>query len=370
MTGVGAISTVFNESTDAETVAHSCEKYCIDKFIVVTGASVGGIGFEVARVLAKYDAEVFLCCRTIEACEEAVCLIQEAYPDAKVLGHPLDLSSFLSIQRCANYILARRKPIHVLINNAGIMETTTKLTVDNYEMQWQVNFLGPFYLTQLLLPLLMEGGKSLQHPARVIMTSSIMNNINIPKEGIDFTPLLNEKLLSDPLRRYSESKLANIMIAKELSFRMMKGYHGEETDEFDEFISASPVPMTASPWSNVIAVSVHPGITLSTKLLRSLSVTSTLSMALQLLLKDLLRKEKRKTIPQGAATTIFAALHPSILPGLYYADCDVCHVFHPQAEDEESWKKLWDISEQMIATRLKRIEEVQQKVLKHCKLIE
>ncbi len=70
----------FNEHSDAEKVARFCREFCVDRTVVITGASVGGIGFETARVLAKYGAEVILCCHTRESCEKALqTIIGELY---------------------------------------------------------------------------------------------------------------------------------------------------------------------------------------------------------------------------------------------------------------------------------------------------
>ncbi len=65
----------FNESTEADSVGEFCARDCQGKFIVITGCSIGGIGFEVARVLAKYGAEVFITCRTEESCRKATAAI-------------------------------------------------------------------------------------------------------------------------------------------------------------------------------------------------------------------------------------------------------------------------------------------------------
>ena len=105
------------------------------------------------------------------------------------------------------------------------MQETSKVTEDGFEYQWQVNYLGQFYLTQLLLPALTKAGTR-ERPSRVIMTSSVMNIAFCSERGIDFKALSESKIHKDGMRRYSESKLAVIMFAKELSRRMIES--GEE----------------------------------------------------------------------------------------------------------------------------------------------
>lgn len=111
------------------------------------------------------------------------------------------------------------------------MEASTKVTEDGFERQWQVNYLGPFYLTQLLLPALISAGTR-ERPSRVITTSSIVNYLlarDGTATGIDYDTLINFcKAPKDSLRRYAESKLAVIMFAKEFSRRM-----AEELEEME-----------------------------------------------------------------------------------------------------------------------------------------
>ncbi len=331
---------IFNCSTEAETVAHFCDRYCRGKFIIITGASVNSIGFEIARVLVKFGAEVFLTCRSEAACDLAVQTIRQQTPDALLSSHVMDLASFVSIRTCAEYIIAHGKPIHVLINNAGTMEARAQVTTDGFELQWQVNYLGPFYFTQQLLPLLIQAGTA-QYPARVIMTSSVMNYIYVDESGIDFDGLLHESLLpTDIFQRYAESKLANILFAKELTRRM----------EIREELEGKEMA--------VIGVALHPGLCLKTNFQRSLSLKNFAPLCVRLYRRGtgkILRKEVRKTISQAASTTVYCALHPDIEAGEYYANCSVNRLVHDQANDHAAWTKLWAISEKQVANRLSEL---------------
>ncbi len=266
----------------------------------------------------------------------------------------------------------------MLINNAGTMEATTKVTEDGIEYQWQVNYLGPFYFTQLLLPALIKAGTKYR-PSRVLMTSSVMNYAYTIEEGIEFDKLStfstnsfteNEQFmtLNDPIRRYAESKLANVLYAKELSLQMkMKQQEIEEglivrqsffgeglgTDDFEDKIDEPPY---------VIAVSLHPGVAAGTRLFRSLTLPKFTMLCMRMMIKGtakIILKEKHKSISQAAATTVYCALHPSgVEAGKYYADCGVSAVVHSQADDPEAWSKLWEISESQI--RISRMYQSQQ----------
>ncbi len=329
---------VFNDTTEAEVVGQFCDRHCEGKFVVLTGGSINGIGFEVARILAKFGAEVLITCRSQAACKTAIDSIQEQFPNAILHSCVMDLSSFISIRTCAEYIFSLGKPINILINNAGIMETTSHITTDGFEKQWQVNYLGPFYFTQLLLPSLIAAGTS-QYPSRVVMTSSVMNYLYVDESGIDFKCLLDDtQLPRDAYYRYGESKLAVIMFAKELTKRMEQGINGKET--------------------NVIAVALHPGICPKTRCTRSMSLTSLAPIGIRLYMRGtskIFRKQRRKTISQAAATTVFCALHHTVEAGEYYADCAIDRLLHKQVDDEPSWAMLWEISESQVSKRLEEL---------------
>lgn len=370
MSGQGV---VFNDSTEAEDVAQSCYHNCEGKFIVITGCSVGGMGFETARVLVKYGAEVFMCCPTEEACDNAVRTMRKLQPSAIMLhAHPMNLASFVSIQRCALYINSMNKSIDILINNAGTKESEVKLTEDGFEWQWQVNFLGPFYFTVLLLPLLIQSGttrKTLQdiaQPARVINISSIMNYVYCSEQGIDFRAIVQDHSKfyknKNAFRWYSESKLALILFTRELSKRMAFHRTVSIIPGFEPppvLRPAMSVPVT-TPATRVIAMSVHPGIVPGTNNYRHLSMTTIAKLVLKLIVRGKgrpFRRDKHKSISQGASTSVFCALHPSIESGQHYADCAVNGFVHRQALNEAAWEKLWDVAEEQIELRLRMIDQ-------------
>ncbi len=137
------------------------------RLAVVTGGS-DGVGFGLAGRLAAAGAEVILPVRNPAKGDDAVARIIAAAPGARVSTRQLDLSSLQSVADLAGQLLAEGRPIHLLINNAGVMNPPTRqVTEDGFELQWGTNHLGHFALTARLLPLLRAGG------ARVTTQSSI-----------------------------------------------------------------------------------------------------------------------------------------------------------------------------------------------------
>ena len=111
---------------------------------------------------------------------------------------------------------------------------------------------------------------------------------------------------------------------------------------------------------HVICVSLHPGVIPTTPACRSLKMTSMFALAIELIAlgtEKYIRREKHKTVAQGAATTVFCALHPSVIAGQHYADCALSDMIHNQARDEEAWCRLWEITESLIDQRLDEIEK-------------
>jgi len=190
-----------------------------------------------------------------------------------------------------------------------------------------VNHVGHYLLTKLLLPVLAKSGTA-KEPSRVVNVSSMAHFIFSPSSGISFDDLEGKKHY-DAWTRYGESKLANVIHAKELS-----RYCKENN-------------------MHVIAASVHPGVIMETDLKRHMKSTNPLAIFGSLIFRPrafwLLVGTQYKTTGQGTSTPLCAALHPKIAPGGYYSDCmleqsDV----HRLADDKATAKKLWEISENLV----------------------
>ncbi len=178
------------------------------KVAIVTGAN-SGIGYEMARALARKGATTILACRSQEKGEAAVQQIRREYPDAKAELRPLDLSDLASVRRFAGDFTSHYDRLDILINNAGIMMTPFGKTADGFELQFGTNHLGHFALTGLLLDLIIHTPR-----ARVVTVSSSGHNFG----KIDFYNLNAEQEYSRS-GAYGQSKLANLLFTYELQRR-------------------------------------------------------------------------------------------------------------------------------------------------------
>jgi NAD(P)-dependent dehydrogenase (short-subunit alcohol dehydrogenase family) len=148
------------------------------KRFVITGAN-RGLGYEAALALAGKGAQVVLAVRNLEKGEQAVTMIQRAYPEASVEAMQLDLADLSSVHRFAGTFLQRNAALDVLINNAAVMVIPFRRTVDGFEMQFGTNHLGHFALTGLLLPALFASSG-----ARVVTVSSLSHRMGDRKSVV------------------------------------------------------------------------------------------------------------------------------------------------------------------------------------------
>jgi NAD(P)-dependent dehydrogenase (short-subunit alcohol dehydrogenase family) len=178
------------------------------KVAIVTGANTG-IGYEMARALARKRATVILACRNEEKGQAAVRQIRREVPNARAELLQIDLSELASVRRFADQFTNRYDRLDILINNAGIMATPFARTADGFELQFATNHLGHFALTGLLLACILH-----TPGARVVTVSSWGHHFGV----IDFDDLNAEKGY-DPGRAYAQSKLANLLFTYELQRR-------------------------------------------------------------------------------------------------------------------------------------------------------
>jgi NAD(P)-dependent dehydrogenase (short-subunit alcohol dehydrogenase family) len=180
------------------------------KLAVVTGAN-SGIGWYTALELARAGAEVILTARTEAKGRDAVDRIRQQLPKAKVRFELLDLAS-LDLVRAFAARIANEAKLDLLVNNAGVMAIPERLlTEDGFERQFGTNFLGPFALTLLLLPVLQRAPSP-----RVTTVSSGAANMGLKK--INFDDLQWKKGYA-PWKAYCQSKLADLMLMLELEKR-------------------------------------------------------------------------------------------------------------------------------------------------------
>ncbi|MEA3206605.1 MAG: hypothetical protein QOG92_2321 [Verrucomicrobiota bacterium] len=268
------------------------------KRILVTGVSAG-LGVETARSLAAHGAHVVGAARDLIKAEGATAQVRTEA--AKNGGNfelvELDLASLKSVRACADQLVAKGEPFDVIIANAGVMATPFGHTADGFETQFGTNHLGHFVLVNRIASLMGAG-------SRLINLSSSghrFSNVDLEDPGFQRTPY-------EPFVAYGRSKTANILFAVGFDER------GRER--------------------GVRASAVHPG-GIQTELGRHLNQDQLQSMVEQMN-KQLAAEGKApfqwKTIPQGAATSVWAGVvAPADEVGGQY--CENCHVGHVVADD-------------------------------------
>ncbi|MGW2095050.1 SDR family NAD(P)-dependent oxidoreductase [Promicromonospora sukumoe] len=176
--------------------------------VVVTGAN-SGTGREAAKWFASAGARVVLAVRNPEKGADALAEIRAASPDALAEVRVLDLADLTSVRAFADALSRDLDRLDVLVNNAGISIPPERYaTADGHELQWGTNFLGPFALTNLLLPLLLAA------PAPRVAT---MCSFAANQGRIDFGDLDWERREYRPLPAYAQSKLADLHLARHLA---------------------------------------------------------------------------------------------------------------------------------------------------------
>ncbi|KAF9219365.1 NAD(P)-binding protein [Gyrodon lividus] len=191
------------------------------KVALITGANAG-IGKETARVLLAKNAKVWIACRNVSKGEAALKELKECTGrDAHLLK--LNLSNLKSVKETADEFLRQENQLHILFNNAGVMNPPIEMTTDDgYDLQFGTNVLGHFYLTKLLLPTLISTAKSSpEGTVRVVNTSSNAHWI----DGLRFDTFKDgpKRRAGSTYRLYGQSKTGNIIFSAELHRR----YHDQ-----------------------------------------------------------------------------------------------------------------------------------------------
>jgi len=176
---------------------------------IVTGANAG-LGFAIAAELARAGATVVAACRNETKAAEAAAAIRALGVRGSIEVLPLDLADLRSVTTAAAAFVATKRPLHLLINNAGLMALDRSQTVDGFEMQFGVNHLGHFALTADLLPVLTATPGS-----RVVTMSSMGHRAG----RMNFDDLMHERHYNR-WTPYFQSKLANLLFTAELHRRL------------------------------------------------------------------------------------------------------------------------------------------------------
>ena len=288
--------TPLNASSTAQDVVSKFSANLLGKNIVVTGAS-SGIGAEAARVFANAGAKVFALGRSESKTMAVVNSINaECGDESRVSFISCDLSSLASVRGAAAAILAFGAPLHVLLNNAGVMAIQERtVTSDGFEMQLGTNHIGHFVLTNELTSALKAGA-----PSRIVNVASKAHL----RGGIIFEDM-NQESAYEAWRSYGQSKSANILHAIELQRRLSS--------------------------DGITAVSLHPGVITDSDLWRHAGKVF----------------KANKNVPQGASTSVYCALAPKVVGGAYYEDCALADAA-PWAMDPALAERLWAETEKLL----------------------
>ncbi|MBA3539630.1 MAG: SDR family oxidoreductase [Deltaproteobacteria bacterium] len=185
-------------------------KALTDKTFIVTGANTG-IGKITARELARQGASVILACRSKAKTDSVIAELVRETGNDKISFVALDLGDLASVRTCAEEILARKIPIHGLVNNAGLAGARG-LTKDGFELAFGTNHLGHYLFTRLLLDRIKESG-----PARIINVSS---KSHYRAKGIDWDATRRTTKSVTGMPEYEVSKLSNVLFTKELARKL------------------------------------------------------------------------------------------------------------------------------------------------------
>ncbi|KAM3379839.1 short-chain dehydrogenase TIC 32, chloroplastic isoform X1 [Capsicum galapagoense] len=277
---------------------------------IVTGAT-SGIGIETTRVLALHGVHVIMAIRNIENGKKIKENIIKSIPNAKIDFMELNLSSMESIRKFAKEYNSAGHPLNILINNAGIMIPPFILSQDKIELQFAVNHLGHFLLTNLLLENMKNTAKKSKKEGRIVNVASAAHDFAY-SQGILFDKI-NDKESYNKLHAYGQSKLANILHSNELAKRLK-----------EEGV-------------NITANSIHPG-PIATNIMRYNTIIHGII--------NWIGKYVLKNIEQGASTTCYVALHPKVkgVSGEYFSDNNIATNTTSLAKDSDLAKKLWEFS--------------------------
>ena len=298
------------------------------KRVLVTGVSAG-LGVETARTLVAHGAQVVGAARDLAKAERATSAIRAQTASGGFELVQLDLASLASVRACADALVADGRPFDAVIANAGVMRTPFGHTADGFETQFGTNHLGHFVLVNRIATLIAPRGRLVN----VASSGHRYSDVDLDDPNFERTPY-------NPMIAYGRSKTANILFAV----------------EFDSRHKARGVRATA----------VHPG-GIKTELGRHMEPDELDKVVAQInaqLAADGQPPFQWKTIPQGAATSVWAAfVAPAEDVGGRY--CENCHVseiaeglvnpvspgVRPYALDSQRAKALWARSEEMVGER-------------------
>lgn len=297
------------------------------KETIVTGG-YAGLGYQTAKALATAGARVVLAGRDSTNGEAAATRLAGETGNGKIVFRRLDLNSLESVTTWTRKHVATGKPLHILINNAGVMATPLRRTADGFESQLGINHLGHFAFTTGLLPCLQAAGT-----ARIIcLTSSAhrRSDINYDDPNYRHCPY-------DPWQAYGQSKTANSLFTVGLTTR----------HDGDALTANAVMP-------GAIRTGLQRHLSDHDLAQRGWSTPDTTSAA-----------AGWKSPDQGAATSIWAAVTPELdgVSGKYLEDCAIATPwttdahpprghYLPYALDPDNAERLWQLTQNLLRGHL------------------
>ncbi len=270
-----------------------------DQSFLVTGAS-SGIGLAVVELLATRGARVIAAARSAERAGSALDAVRARVPHARISFLHLDVADFSSVRRAAAQVLSESQGLDVLVNNAGVA-VTSGVSPDGFDLTYATNHLGPFLLTNLLLPRIREAPHG-----RIVNVSS---KAHLSVRRINWSGLERSTTpTTGGLGDYAQSKLMNVIHAKELALRLAG--------------------------TSVRTSSLHPGVVAS-------NVWRAAPRPMQWFFKLFMLSNA-----EGAATPLYCATAPELndVSGRYYDKSREARC-NPLADDPANGTKLWASSE-------------------------
>ena len=294
---------------------------------LITGSN-SGIGFETALALASKGAELILPARTQAKADDAAARILKQVPKAQLYPEIVDLAVQASVHAFAKRVMERfpSQSLDLLINNAGVMALPAReITADGFERQFATNYLGPFALTALLLPSMKQKAGS-----RVVTVSSAASN----QGKIEFDNLQSERVYK-PMQAYSQSKLADLIFARELQRRLK------------------------TVWSPILSTAAHPGYAVTNLQADHLPLWMKMTLAV---MKPILSHDAA----HGALPTLYAAVAvEAVAAGYYGPDGFMEAKGYPTAAsipknalDGTVAKRLWLESERLTRVKFGALSDV------------
>jgi NAD(P)-dependent dehydrogenase (short-subunit alcohol dehydrogenase family) len=287
---------------------------------LVTGAN-SGLGWNVALELARRGAHVVMACRNTAKAEQAAADIRAQAPSASLSIEALDLSKLESVRACASAVAQRHARLDLLVNNAGVMFLPEERTQDGFEIHMASNHLGHFLLTGLLWDCLAQSDQ-----ARVVTMSSGLARLGrLPEDD------LSHARRHSPHLAYCDSKLANLVFARELAER------------------------AARKQSHVKSLAAHPGYAATNLQFGAAGkIRSPFLAEGNRLLMRLANATLAQPAPMGALPALYAATAENVKSGDYIGPSGWMETrgypgpaqVYRQAADKYAAQRFWALSEQ------------------------